>query len=96
MGREKSDTTGYHFGKSDLDRIGMFSEPNYISSGEPYTANKGGLARILLIVNTLNYREKGKQFLTSPRHKGHDTKDAYFDKTYIRLFEVHFLLLVAE
>ena len=48
MGREKSDTTGYHFGKSDLDRIGMFSEPNYISSGEPYTANKGGLARILL------------------------------------------------
>ncbi|KAJ3358437.1 hypothetical protein HDU91_005227 [Kappamyces sp. JEL0680] len=79
MGRQKDDTTGYHFGKSDLDRIGMFSEPNYISSGEVYTAKKG--------VNSLDYRANGKQFLTAPLRKGHDTKDGYFEKNYTRLFE---------
>lgn len=43
MGREKNDTTGIRHGKADLIRIGMFSEPNYISSGEAYTPKKGGI-----------------------------------------------------
>ena len=41
MGREKDDTTGIKHGKPDLIRIGMFSEPLYISSGEAYTSKKG-------------------------------------------------------
>jgi hypothetical protein len=32
-------------------------------------------------------RAKGKQFQTTPPKKGHDTKDGYFDKEFIRLFE---------
>ena len=42
MGREKDDTIGIKHGKPDLIRIGMFSEPLYISSGEAYTPKKGG------------------------------------------------------
>jgi hypothetical protein len=40
------------------------------------------------LVNSLDYRANGKQFLTAPPKKGHDTKDSYFDKHFIRLFEV--------
>ncbi|KAJ3103933.1 hypothetical protein HDU97_009745 [Phlyctochytrium planicorne] len=66
--------------RQDLDRIGLFSEASYISAKEPFVErkNEGFLAN----------RVKGKQFLTTPPKKGHNTRDAYFDKDFIRLFEV--------
>ncbi|KAI8855174.1 DNA polymerase family A-domain-containing protein [Chytridium lagenaria] len=66
--------------RQDLDRIGLFSEASYISSKEPFKDrrnNEGFLAN----------RAKGKQFLTTPPRRGHDTRDVYFDKDFIRLFE---------
>ncbi|KAJ3220280.1 DNA-directed DNA polymerase gamma mip1 [Dinochytrium kinnereticum] len=65
--------------RQDLDRIGLFSEASYISAKEPFTdkRNEGFLAN----------RAKGKQFLTTPPKKGHNTRDAFFDKDFIRLFE---------
>ncbi|KAI9341796.1 hypothetical protein DFJ73DRAFT_843367 [Zopfochytrium polystomum] len=65
--------------KSDLDRIGLFSEATYISSKEPYGIKPAE--------GILAARGKGKQFLTSPPKRGHDTRDVYFDKEFIRLFE---------
>ncbi|KAJ1541262.1 hypothetical protein HK405_010737, partial [Cladochytrium tenue] len=67
--------------KPDLDRIGIFSEATYISVNEPYAGNKhdaGGM---------LPGRGKGKQFLTAPPKRGHDTREAYFDREFGRLFE---------
>ncbi|KAJ3324324.1 hypothetical protein HDV06_000363 [Boothiomyces sp. JEL0866] len=75
----KQELSGFHYGRSDLTRMGIFSEPNYISVGEPYQPKKGA--------STLDYRANGKQFLTSPPKYGHDSKDAYFDQTFVRLFE---------
>ncbi|KAJ3128200.1 hypothetical protein HK098_004946 [Nowakowskiella sp. JEL0407] len=69
----------------DLDRIGLFSEMGYISSGEPYPQRRNGANNFSDSV--LNFRSQGKQFLTNPPRKGHDNKDAYFDREYIRLFE---------
>ncbi|KAI8899070.1 hypothetical protein BC833DRAFT_396313 [Globomyces pollinis-pini] len=77
MGKEE--LTGQHYGRADLIRMGIFSEPNYVSSGEPFVAKKG--------VSSLDYRANGKQFLTAPPKRGHDSKDAYFDQHFIRLFE---------
>jgi hypothetical protein len=64
---------------NDLIRMGIFSEPTYISVGEPFTSKKG--------TSTLDYRANGKQFLTAPPRRGHDTRDVYFDHSYVRLFE---------
>ncbi|KAJ3272536.1 hypothetical protein HDV01_005487 [Terramyces sp. JEL0728] len=75
----KQELSGFHYGRSDLTRMGIFSEPNYISVGEPYQTKKGA--------STLDYRANGKQFLSSPPKHGHDSKDAYFDQTFGRLFE---------
>lgn len=69
---------GMHFGKSDLVRIGLFSESPGIV-GDTYNDKKGASA--------LDGRAKGKQFLTSPAKKGHDSKDAYFQKDFGRVFE---------
>lgn len=66
-------------GRSDLVRIGIFSEQKYISVGEQYISKKDS--------SPLDYRANGKQFLTAPPKRGHDTKDAYFDRQYTRLFE---------
>ncbi|KAI9347004.1 hypothetical protein BDR26DRAFT_907845 [Obelidium mucronatum] len=66
--------------KPDLDRMGIFTEASYISTNEPFTGKKNE--------NTLLSRVKGKQFQTSPNKRGHDTRDVYFDKQFIRLFEV--------
>ncbi|KAI8608655.1 hypothetical protein BC830DRAFT_934913 [Chytriomyces sp. MP71] len=65
--------------RPDLDRIGIFTEASYISTMEPYAVKKndGGLLT----------RGKDKQFQTSPSKRGHDTRDVYFDKSFIRLFE---------
>lgn len=73
MGKKESEK------KPDLDRIGLFSEATYISSKEPFSVNKND--------GILSARGKGRQFLTSPPKKGHDTRDSYFDKEFIRLFE---------
>jgi hypothetical protein len=75
----KQEKIGVAYGKSDLNRIGIFSEQKYISVGEAYVSKKGG--------STLDYRANGKQFLTAPLRSGHDSKDAYFDQQFIRLFE---------
>ncbi|KAI8907374.1 hypothetical protein EDD86DRAFT_209408 [Gorgonomyces haynaldii] len=81
MGRSKKElgSIGTQYGKTDLVRMGLFSEAQYISSGEQYNTKKGG--------STLDYRTKGKQFLTAPPKKGHDDKHAYFDKEFVRVFE---------
>ena len=42
----------------------------------------------ILLGSSLENRVKGKQFLTAPPKRGQNTKDAYFDKEFIRLFEV--------
>ncbi|KAJ3190663.1 hypothetical protein HK101_008503 [Irineochytrium annulatum] len=65
--------------RQDLDRIGLFGEASYISTKEPFKDS----GRSGFLIN----RAKGKQFLTNPPKRGHDTKDVYFDKEYIRLFE---------
>ncbi|KAJ3330344.1 hypothetical protein HDU76_005890 [Blyttiomyces sp. JEL0837] len=65
--------------KPDLDRIGLFSEATYVSSKEPFSEKKND--------GILVGRGKGKQFQTSPPKRGHDTRDVYFDKEFIRLFE---------
>ncbi|ORY47758.1 hypothetical protein BCR33DRAFT_714823 [Rhizoclosmatium globosum] len=65
--------------RPDLDRIGLFTEASYISTNEPYTGKRNE--------HTLVSRVKGKQFQTSPNKRGHDTRDVYFDKQFIRLFE---------
>eukprot|EP00842_Homolaphlyctis_polyrhiza_P005628 jgi/Hompol1/6066/HPOL_004861-RA len=67
------------YGRSDLVRMGLFSEAQYVSSGETYNSKKNS--------SSLDYRSKGKQFLTAPPKRGHDVKDSYFDKEFIRLFE---------
>jgi hypothetical protein len=76
---KKQEPTGSKYGRSDLIRMGIFSEPNYITVGEQYVSKK---------VNTLDFRANGRQFVTAPLRQGHDTKDAYFDQNFIRLFEV--------
>ncbi|KAJ3204143.1 hypothetical protein HDU82_006054 [Entophlyctis luteolus] len=65
--------------KPDLDRMGIFTEASYISTKEPYQEKKNQ--------GTLLGRVKGKQFQTTPSKNGHDTRDVYFDKQFIRLFE---------
>jgi Domain of unknown function (DUF4586) len=82
MGKSKKDginQTGVRYGKTDLVRMGVFMEGQYISSGEQFNGKKS---------SALDYRSKGKQFLTAPVKKGHDSKDAYFDKEFVRVFEV--------
>jgi hypothetical protein len=64
--------------RNDLMRMGIFSEPTYISVGEPYNSKK---------TMTLDFRAAGKQFLTAPAHHGQNP-DAYFDHHFVRLFEV--------
>ncbi|KAJ3110944.1 hypothetical protein HK100_002864 [Physocladia obscura] len=59
--------------------MGIFTEASYISTMEPYTGKTNGV--------TLLSRVKGRQFQTSPNKHGHDTRDVYFDKNFIRLFE---------
>ncbi|KAJ3238379.1 hypothetical protein HDU78_003561 [Chytriomyces hyalinus] len=66
--------------RPDLDRLGLFTEASYISTMEPFATKKSG-------DGTLVSRGKGKQFQTSPNKRGHDTRDVYFDKQFIRLFE---------
>ncbi|KAH6560634.1 hypothetical protein BASA62_010343 [Batrachochytrium salamandrivorans] len=66
-------------GRSDLVRMGLFSEVQYVSNGESYNSKKQACA--------LDYRTKGKQFLIAPPKQGQNTRDAYFNKEYIRLFE---------
>jgi hypothetical protein len=38
----KEENLGHNFGKSDLSRMGLFSEQRYISVGEKYVSKKGG------------------------------------------------------
>ncbi|KAJ3049285.1 hypothetical protein HK097_009710, partial [Rhizophlyctis rosea] len=71
---------GVRFGRPDLDRIGLFSEAPYISVNDPFDEKK---AR----ASALAERTKGKQFLTAPSKRGHNTKDVYFEKDFGRLFE---------
>ncbi|KAI8806580.1 hypothetical protein BJ742DRAFT_679931 [Cladochytrium replicatum] len=73
------DSFGNKYGRPDLDRIGLFSELGYISSGEQYVEKRND--------SFLTYRTKGKQFQTNPSKRGHDNKDAYFDREFIRVFE---------
>ncbi|TPX62500.1 hypothetical protein SpCBS45565_g06999 [Spizellomyces sp. 'palustris'] len=70
---------GNRFGRPDLDRIGIFSEVPYISIGDKYNDKNNDAF--------LSYRTKGKQFITNPPKKGHDTRDVFFDKEFIRVFE---------
>ena len=64
--------------KNDLLRMGIFSEPTYITVGEPYNSKRA---------MTLDFRANGKQFLTAPTRHGKNP-DAFFDHNFIRLFEV--------
>jgi hypothetical protein len=72
----KNKEIGNHFGKSDLLRLGLFTAPEFISIGEPFASQRDAPQNL-----------KGKQFLTAPIKKGHDSKDAYFGKTNVYLFE---------
>ena len=74
MSKSKKTTEGQKYGRSDLDRIGLFSETTYISSGEAY--NK---------INDLflGYRTKGKQFQILPPKMGREPREPYN-----RIFEV--------
>ncbi|KAJ3041517.1 hypothetical protein HDV00_009313 [Rhizophlyctis rosea] len=71
---------GGRFGRPDLDRIGLFSEAPYISVNDPFDERKARSS-------ALAERTKGKQFITGPPKRGHDTKDVYFEKDFGRLFE---------
>jgi len=71
--KEKKDITM----KPDLDRMGIFTEMEYISKDpyvDPYKLSKS------------LERGKGKQFITNSTKKGHDTNDVYFD-SFKRVFE---------
>jgi hypothetical protein len=71
--KEKKDITI----KPDLDRMGIFTEMEYISKDpyvDPYKLSKN------------LERGKGKQFITNSSKKGHDTNDVYFD-SFKRVFE---------
>ncbi|KAI9208907.1 uncharacterized protein BJ171DRAFT_595350 [Polychytrium aggregatum] len=81
--KKGSDVPGIKYGRPDLDRIGLFSEAAYISTGEPFVERKHDR----LADAFLTYRSKGKQFLTSPPKDGHDSKEVYFEKEYSRIFE---------
>ncbi|KAI8607262.1 hypothetical protein BC830DRAFT_1159159 [Chytriomyces sp. MP71] len=59
--------------RSDLDRMGVFNEPSYISTMEPYRGKKTD--------EVIPTRGKGKQFETSPSKTGLDAK------SFVRLFE---------
>jgi hypothetical protein len=53
MGKSKKDemnSIGTHFGKTDLVRMGVFMESQYISTGENYNGKKA---------SSLEYRTKG-------------------------------------
>lgn len=82
MGKTNPDH-GHKYGRPDLDRIGLFGEAAYVSTGEPFVERKNDR-----IADTfLTYRNKGKQFVTNPPKKGHETKDVFFEKEYMRAFE---------
>jgi hypothetical protein len=85
MGKQKAENYGNQFGKPDLARIGLFSEAQYISVNEPFSSKKMG-DQVANLVSSLEARQKGKQFLTSPPRRGHDTNDVYFSP-HVRLFE---------
>ncbi|KAI8929528.1 hypothetical protein BC831DRAFT_544500 [Entophlyctis helioformis] len=74
---------GMKYGRSDLVRMGLLARHN----SRPCFVTDTNIAICCLAATALDYRTKGKQFLTAPPKKGHDTKDSYFDKEYIRLFE---------
>ncbi|TPX58729.1 hypothetical protein PhCBS80983_g02934 [Powellomyces hirtus] len=74
-----SNELGNRFGKPDLDRIGIFSEAPYISTGDKYNEKKTDAFLI--------DRVKGKQFITNPPKRGHDTRDIFFNKEFVRVFE---------
>ncbi|KAI9104851.1 hypothetical protein DFS34DRAFT_575660 [Phlyctochytrium arcticum] len=81
MAKEKRNgpgEVGNKFGRPDLDRMGLFSEAPYISVGDKFAERNE---------HFLGYRTKGKQFITNPPKRGHETRDAFFDKEFIRLFE---------
>jgi hypothetical protein len=69
-------------GRSDLDRIGLFSETSYISTGEPFQKTSSNFERINNIDGFLDYRAKGKQFQVLP------SKIGKHDPNYNRIFEV--------
>lgn len=64
--------------RNDLNRIGLFSEVGYISTGETYSNKPNTL---------IPTRQKGRQLLTSPPKRGHDAQSAYFDKEFGRAFQ---------
>jgi len=68
---------GRKYGRPDLERNGLFSEADYITTNEKYLVSKVGI---------IEYKGQGKQFQTSPPKKGH-AKDAYFEKEFARIFE---------
>ncbi|KAJ3168555.1 hypothetical protein HDU88_001445 [Geranomyces variabilis] len=74
-----SNELGNRFGRPDLDRIGIFSEAPYVSTGDKYNEKKSDAF--------LSERTKGKQFITNPPKRGHDSRDIYFNKEFVRVFE---------
>lgn len=74
---------GHKWGRPDLDRIGLFGEADYVSTAEPFLERKNDR----LCDTFLSYRRIGKQFINNPAKRGHDTRDAYFNKEYNRVFE---------
>ncbi|KAJ3014950.1 hypothetical protein HKX48_004873 [Thoreauomyces humboldtii] len=67
-----SNELGNKFGRPDLDRIGIFSEAPYISTGDKFNEKNSGAF--------LAERTKGKQFITNPGK-------LYFNKEFARVFE---------
>ena len=72
--------------KNDLNRIGLFSEIGYVSTGEKYQDPAPGIYLIFLYhlwVEMMPERKHGQQFIVVPGKKGRECKDAYFEKKYL-------------
>ncbi len=84
---------GKRFGRPDLERIGIFSEPSYITSNDPYVPPQGKTKdnlNICLVNGFCKDRVKGKQLLTNPPKKGHQ---AFFSKEFVRIFQVRLTVI---
>eukprot|EP01135_Chromosphaera_perkinsii_P002997 Nk52_evm19s232 gene=Nk52_evmTU19s232 len=64
--------------KSDLETLGVFSQPGYISNDKYTNPNYKPFVEAHF---------KGKQLVTGCTKKGHDTPDVYLDKQFARVFQ---------
>ncbi|ELU15220.1 hypothetical protein CAPTEDRAFT_167507 [Capitella teleta] len=67
------------FNKTDMERIGIFQEPSYISIGDPYKSNAG--------VGFNQAAAKGKQMLPGGTKEKSAQQHGYFNEKYQRVLE---------